>query len=158
MTININFQYYFLSDWNLLMMAGNEVWYQYLASLGDPDYSKFWDRIQTIPEKTVVTNVKEGINKTINELSVFHALETMLKKHFLENPPSKPIKLFGRGGSVNYAIIFTKNSPLKPIFQYGLRQVTFSDGPRYCYHFLMSKINTAKSNNIDLSQLFILGS
>ena len=141
MTINITFLYYFLSDWNLLMMAGNEVWYQYLASLGDPDYSKFWDRIQTIPEKTVVTNVKEGINKTINELSVFHALETMLKKHFLENPPSKPIKLFGRGGSVNYAIIFTKNSPLKPIFQYGLRQVTFSDGPRYCYHFLMSSID-----------------
>ena len=127
MTIIITFHYYFLSDWNLLMMAGNEVWYQYLASLGDPDYSKFWDRIQTIPEETLVTNVNEGINKTINELSVFHALETMLKKHFLENPPSKPIKLFGRGGSVNYAIIFTKNSPLKPIFQYGLRQVTFWD-------------------------------
>ena len=105
------------------MMNGNEVWYQYLASLGDPDYSKFWDRVQTAPEETVVADVKEGINNTINDLSVFHALETMLKKHFLEDPPSKTIKLFGRGGSVNYAIIFTKNSPLKPIFLYGLRQV-----------------------------------
>ena len=105
------------------MMSGNEVWYQYLASLGDPDYSKFWDRVQNNPEETVAADVNEGINKTINGLFVFHALETMLKKHFLENPPSKPIKLFGRGGSVNYAIIFTKNSPLTPIFQYGLRQV-----------------------------------
>ena len=105
------------------MMDGNEVWYQYLASLGDPDYSKFWARTVKDPENTVVKSISEGVTKIGKEPAVFHALETMLKRHFLDDPPEHRIKVFGRGNSIPYTIIFTKNSPLKPIFSHGIKQV-----------------------------------
>ena len=136
------------------MQAGNEVWYQYLASLGDPDYSKFWNRIIRDPENTRVNNIKEGIDKIGKEPAVFHVSETMLKNNFLENPPTTKFKLFGRGRSIPMSIILTNNSPLKPILNKGFKkvcsimfimsQIKYQDGYvcnlRICNSFYFSSI------------------
>ena len=114
---------FLFTEWELLMLEGNDVWYQYLASLGDPDYSKFWALTINEPENTVAKTIREGVNKIGNGPSVFHALETMLKRHFLDEPPDNKIKIFGRGNSIPYTIIFTENSPLKPIFSQGIKKV-----------------------------------
>ena len=110
-------------EWNLLLMLGNEVWYQYLASLGDPDYSKFWNRAMNDPENTRINSISEGIAKMGNEFAILHVSETMLKRHFLDNPPLHKVKVFGRSRPVFMAFIVTKNSPLKPILNHGFKQV-----------------------------------
>ena len=105
------------------MMTGMEVFYQYLASLGDPDYSKFWNRAMEDPENTVIDSVGEGLEVISQTRAVLHVSETMLKRYYVEHSPPERIKVFGKGRPQFKTVIVTLNSPLKAIFTHGFRQV-----------------------------------
>ena len=108
------------------MLTGMEVVYQHLASLGDPDYNPFWNRVTEDPDNTDVGNIADGINKMGKERAILHVSKTMLKRHFLENQPKHRIKVFGVGRSMYKTVIVTINSPLKPIFTHGFKKVGIS--------------------------------
>ncbi len=65
--------------WKLMMQRGNEIQYAYRAFAGDPDYQKFWQRIQTDPENSVFGDMGEGLERIRNGQYVIHVTEGMLK-------------------------------------------------------------------------------
>ena len=111
--------------WNLMMMNGNDVHFQYKALAGDPLYSAFWERVQTMPEKTTFGNLKEGLDLIAADMNVIHTFTGMLKGYFKSNPfHQQKLKIFARGRAEFYALIVPLNSPLKPILQMASNALT----------------------------------
>ena len=105
-------------DWQLKMMGGNDVHFQYKALAGDPLYSEFWDRVVNKREETVFENVKEGLDEIQNERAVIQVWSGMLKGYFKSNPfHQQKMKVFARGKVTREQLIVPFNSPLKPILQ-----------------------------------------
>ena len=105
-------------DWKLKMMTGNDVHFQYKALEGDQLYAEFWDRVLNLPEETVYSNLKEGLEVLQRERAVIHTMTGMLKGYFQANPfHQQNLKVFAYGRPEYYALIMPFNSPLKPILQ-----------------------------------------
>ena len=91
---------------------------------GDPLYAEFWDRVQTLPEETVVANIKEGLEVIKNERAVLHVQFGTFLGFFRESPNFyQNIKVFGKGRAEYSSLIINRNSPLKPILQKGIRDL-----------------------------------
>ena len=107
-----------------MMLNGYDVYFAVPAEQGDPDYVKFWDRVQNKREETVYSAVGEGLKALKEGQTVIHISERMLKRYFLERPYiQQPIKVFAKGKPEFKTIIVTLNSPLKPIFEFGIRSL-----------------------------------
>ena len=112
-------------DWELKMMHGNDVHFQYKALAGDPLYSAFWDRVVNKREETVFENVKEGLDKIQKERAVIQVWSGMLKGYFRSNPfHQQKLKVFARGKVSREQLIVPINSPLKPILQAASNSLT----------------------------------
>ena len=106
------------------MLNGYDVYFAVPAEQGDPDYVKFWERVQNKREETVYNAVGEGLTALKEGQAVIHISERMLKRYFLERPYiQQPIKVFAKGKPEFKTIIVTLNSPLKPIFEFGIRSL-----------------------------------
>ena len=106
------------------MLNGYDVYFAVPAEQGDPDYVKFWERVQNKREETVYNAVGEGLMALKEGQAVVHISERMLKRYFLERPYiQQPIKVFAKGKPEFKTIIVTLNSPLKPIFEFGIRSL-----------------------------------
>ena len=106
------------------MLNGYDVYFAVPAEQGDPDYVKFWERVQNKREETVYNAVGEGLMALKEGQAVIHISERMLKRYFLERPYiQQPIKVFAKGKPEFKTIIVTLNSPLKPIFEFGIRSL-----------------------------------
>ena len=100
---------------------------------GDPDYVKFWRAVKSEGgyEKHVMANVKAGIKELKKGQTVMFAQTDVLRGAYQEDPKSiQGIKLFGASMSEYYQFIFTKNSPLVPLFNQATTRL-FENG-----HFL----------------------
>ena len=107
-----------------MMLNGYDVYFAVPAEQGDPDYVKFWERVQKKREETVYNGVGEGLTALKEGQAVIHISERMLKRYFLERPYiQQPIKVFAKGKPEFKTIIVTLNSPLKPIFEFGIRSL-----------------------------------
>ena len=107
-----------------MMLNGYDVYFAVPAEQGDPDYVKFWERVQNKREETVYNAVGEGLMALKEGQAVIHISERMLKRYFLERPYiQQPIKVFAKGKPEFKTIIVTLNSPLKPIFEFGIRSL-----------------------------------
>ena len=107
-----------------MMLNGYDVYFAVPAEQGDPDYVKFWERVQNKREETVYNGVGEGLTALKEGQAVIHISERMLKRYFLERPYiQQPIKVFAKGKPEFKTIIVTLNSPLKPIFEFGIRSL-----------------------------------
>ena len=82
-------------------------------------------------EKHVMANVKAGIEELKKGQTVMFAQTDVLRGAYQEDPKSiQGIKLFGVSVSEYYQLIFTKNSPLVPLFNQATTRL-FENG-----HFL----------------------
>ena len=107
-----------------MMLNGYDVYFAVPAEQGDPDYVKFWERVQNKREETVYNAVGEGLTALKEGQAVIHISERMLKRYFLERPYiQQPIKVFAKGKPEFKTIIVTLNSPLKTIFEFGIRSL-----------------------------------
>ena len=100
---------------------------------GDPDYVKFWRAVKSEGgyEKHVMANVKAGIKELKKGQTVMFAQTDVLRGAYQEDPKSiQGMKLFGASMSEYYQFIFTKNSPLVPLFNQATTRL-FENG-----HFL----------------------
>ena len=94
-------------DWQLKMMAGNDVHFQHKASAGDPLYVEFWDKIVNNPEETVFANVEEGLDILRQERAVIHIHSGMLKASVMavlefHNEAGHPIQNWPKWQDKNY--------------------------------------------------------
>ena len=106
------------------MLNGYDVYFAVPAEQGDSDYAEFWERVQNKPEETVYNSVEEGLRALQEGQQVIHLSERMLKRYFLERPyVQQPIKVFAKGKPEFKTIIVTLNSPLKPIFEFGVKSL-----------------------------------
>ena len=111
-------------DWKLKMMDGNDALFQPRALAGDVDYGAFWKRVEDDPEESIYANIVAGLEDLLEGQYVIHVSAAMLRGFFRENPFfHQGLKVFGREKSVFNAIIFTKNSPVAPVFRAGLRRL-----------------------------------
>jgi hypothetical protein len=107
-----------------MMLSGYDVYFAVPAEQGDPDYAKFWERVENKREETVYNSVEEGLKSLQEGQNVIHISERMLKRYFLERPYiQQPVKVFAKGKPEFKTIIVTLNSPLKPIFEFGIRSL-----------------------------------
>ena len=86
---------------------------------GDPDYVKFWSAVKSDGgyEKHVMPNIKAGFEELKKGQTVLFSVLDVLRGAYQEDPKSmQGIKLFGVSRSEYFNLIFTKNSPLVPLF------------------------------------------
>ena len=75
-----------------------------------------------------VQSIEEGLKKLSEPRTIFHVVGGMLKGYYKENHKTFPeLTIFGATKMKFTNLIFTKNSPLKPIFQKALAK-TFERG------------------------------
>ncbi len=93
--------------------------YSILLSLkGDTDYANYWSLLEEDREKYQVPNIEEGLKRLSNDKTVLHSTTIMLRGSYRNQPKNfPPIKTFGATESSYNCLIFTKNSPLVPIFK-----------------------------------------
>ena len=93
---------------------------------GDPDYLKYWNHIQLEGryEEHVLADITAAFNEIRKSQTILFIDESILKGEFIENPESFPdIKLFGGGKPFYGCFLFTKNSPLLPMFRHASTQL-----------------------------------
>ena len=111
-------------DWKLQMMAGMQVFFIYKVQDGDPDYLKFWDRVENLPEETTFVEFEEGIRRMHESFGVVLYEEGRVKYYMKNNPADQEgLNVFGKKGREFYNVIVKDNSPLGPIFRYGAGKV-----------------------------------
>ena len=107
-----------------MLLRGDDVYFSGPAKHGDADYAKFWEIVQNKREETVFNSVEEGVKAMRDGKNVIHISEGMLKRYFFERPYiQQPVKVFAKEKPEFKAIIVTLNSPLKPIFEFGIRSL-----------------------------------
>ena len=117
-------------DWKLQLQMGMQVFFVYKVEEGDPDYVKFWDRVENKPEETVFTKWDEGIRRMREDFGVILFVEGRLKSYLRQNTEAQTgLHVFDKRGKEFYNIIVTNNSPLGPVMKYGA-QLLLEKGKR----------------------------
>ena len=109
-------------DWKLMFRAGNEVLFINKVLEEDPDYVKFWERRDNLPEETVFNSPSDGVDLMLNNLIVIQLHEFAIRG-FIKNNPKKGlgIEMFDRGPVKPYNLILVNNSPLGPALRLAAR-------------------------------------
>ena len=129
------------------MKSYNDAYFDVLAAQGDPDYKKFYDRVNNNRKEAVYDTFIEGTRRIMEERAVLHAPDLMLFYHFVDNPqvlfsslynnpilfvysiklgfsPKVPrMQIFAKGRGEAKGAIVTKNSPLGPIMSFTILQL-----------------------------------
>ena len=79
---------------------------------GDLDYIKYWSSVEKEDKNHVVANVQEGLKALEKDHTIMFIYEDQLRAHL----NSQRIRTFGSVGK-HRGWIFTKNSPLVPLFK-----------------------------------------
>ena len=93
---------------------------------GDADYIKFWNHVQQEGgyEKHTMASLTAAIKEIKKGQTVFLTNDSQLRGKYKENPKSFPtIKTFGTAKSIYKSLMFTKNSPLLPMFRRAVTQL-----------------------------------
>ena len=111
-------------DWKLQLQLGMQVFFIYQVEEGDPDYVKFWDRVENMPDETTFTKWDEGIRRMREDFGVILFEEGRLKGYMKNNPDAQQgLAVFDKRGKEFYNMIVTNNSPLGPVLKYGAQLV-----------------------------------
>ena len=109
--------------WKLMLQSGNEAYFKLPALLGDPDYAKYWQEVEKAKHLYLVPDLMTGI-KSLNQGGriILHALDGMLRAAYKDKPHNFPngMKTIGGTRLKYFPMIFTKNSPLTPMFKNGV--------------------------------------
>ena len=111
-------------DWKLQLQLGMQVFFIYQVEEGDPDYVKFWDRVENLPDETVFQKWDEGIRRMREDFGVILFEEGRLKGYMKNHPEAQQgLAVFDKRGKEFYNMIVTNNSPLGPVLKYGAQLV-----------------------------------
>ena len=107
----------------LMMREAYDVYYLHHVISGDKDYTEFWNRVKQHPEETVFTSVEEVFRKFPGGGVVIHESEKAIRTYLDEcgGKRKEHFDAFVQGRAEYRNIIATKNSPLGPILNYGIR-------------------------------------
>jgi hypothetical protein len=103
-------------DWKLMFLDGNEAIFAVTAE-NDPDYEKYWARVQESPNENKFKSLKEGLDIISKTQTVMYIDNAMLRGYFKANPfHLQRLDVFATVIRSASTLIFPHNSPLKPIF------------------------------------------
>ena len=96
---------------------------------GDLDYIKYVKLWKESPNKYKVKSIEKGLELIKNDRTILHVSDAMLRGANRKNPSTFPyVKTLSVSTSDNFDnLMFTKNSPLVPVFSKGARK-TFERG------------------------------
>ena len=107
-------------EWELLVFKGAEPTYTTHVEQGDADYKALMDRVDSDPKNLIYHTMEEGIMRLRNGRTVIHVSPEGLNSFISKNPQvpaNQRLFIFGREKkSFKLGIIFTLNSPLRPLF------------------------------------------
>ena len=126
-------------EWTLLMRKDTEPNYTPYVDNQDPDYVAFMDRVNSNPEAMTYDTMEEGIRRLTNGHTVIHVAKEWLNSVISKNPKvvaSQRLFIFGNQKKASPGgIIFTLNSPLRPLFDRAITRLRESGA----YNFLERK-------------------
>ena len=103
-----------------LVFKGSESTYITYVEQGDKDYKALMNRVSSDPQNLIYDTMDEGITRLRNGHTVIHISQEGFNSFMNKNPQvssNQRFFIFGEEkDSVNLGIIFTLNSPLKPLF------------------------------------------
>ena len=106
------------SDWKLLFMNGNEVYFETPAKEGDKDYAAYWKQVKANPGVYNVSGIKDGLESLSTSKTILHSYYSTLAYHKSSNLQTfPPISTFGAAKPQVFYLILPKNYPLTPIFK-----------------------------------------
>jgi len=109
-------------DWKLQLQPGMQVHFIYQAEDGDPDYAKFWDRVNRLPEETfyALQEQTDGLQRMRDDFLVVLCEEASLRGFMNTNPAAlEGLEVFDKTKKEYFNIIVTNNSPLGPVLKHG---------------------------------------
>ena len=108
-------------DWKLEIPPFTEAFFNDLARGGDPDYVKFWERLQNFPEETYFDF---DLQRLREEPVVVFAIDIPLRAHMIAYPGDlEGLHTFDKGTTKYCNLIVTDNSPLGPVLKYGAQRI-----------------------------------
>ena len=110
--------------WTYNTRVGSEVYVLNRAESGDKDYQRYAPLMEADPEKFMFKTVEEGIGRIKSGKFAILELEKALQEYYKENPfDIRPNLIQSHKSHVRDNMIFTKNSPLNPLFAAGHLQL-----------------------------------
>ena len=84
---------------------------------GDTDYIKYGDLIASSLDTYQYSDIETGLARLKNPKTIVHSSDATLRGFHQQSPAKFPsIKTFGQTSTFYFYLIFTKNSPLAPMF------------------------------------------
>ena len=108
-------------DWKLMMQHGTEIYFLPYVESCDPDYIKFWERVQEIPEESVFQGIAGAVNEHENDSVVIYVSQSSIDVFikYGQYDGENKLDVFYKSSAEYFNLIVTKNSPLGPILQHG---------------------------------------
>jgi hypothetical protein len=108
--------------WKLIFKQGSEAAWTHYASY-DPEYAKYWKRVQSNPEEFVYKTMKEGLDWINNNQMFMFISDSELKGYFRNNPfHIQRLDIYATVEKHYKYLAFPFNSPLKVIFERTMTQ------------------------------------
>ena len=111
-------------DWNLRFEAALKGWIYDMAERGDTNYALLWQRYQRNSNETTFASIQNGLELMENGQNVLLVDENKLLGYIKSHPTKQKIVTLNLGKSWESAcIMFSKNTPLLPMFNQGVSYI-----------------------------------
>ena len=130
---------------------------------GDLDYVKYVELWKKDPDKYNVKAIEEGLELIKNDQTILHTSDAMLRGAQRRNPSTFPnVKTFEASSTTYSYLIFTKNSPLVPVFsKASLKSFERGQYERVSRYWQGQEISVSSKNSMDtlvltIGQVFLI--
>ena len=146
-----------IPSWTLLFITGNEVFFESPASQGDLDYMNYVKLWEKDPERFNVKTIERGLELIKNDQTILLTSDAMLRGAHRRNPTSFPnVKTFAASSTSFSYLIFTKNSPLVPVFsKASMKSFERGQYERVSEYWQGQEISASSKNSMDTMVLTI---
>ena len=122
-------------DWKVRFPAGLKDWIHDMAEGGNPDYALLWQRYQENSDETTYGSIESGLELIESGQNVLLVDENMLLGHIKSNPTKQKFitKNFREYADLG-CILFSKESPLLPMFYQGVSYLRESGLQQQLYY------------------------
>ena len=111
-------------DWNLRFEAALKGWIFEMAERGDTNYALLWQRYKQNSNETTFGSIQNGLDLMKNGQNVLLVDENKLLGYIKSHPTNQKIVTLNLGKSWESAcIMFSKNTPLLPMFNQGVSYI-----------------------------------
>ena len=143
-------------DWKLRFNVGYRGLIHDMAKRGDPDYALLWQRYQENSTESTFDSIQDGLELMESGQNVLLMEQNMLLGHLKSHSTKQEIKVIERENLGFGCILFSKNTPLLPMFNQGVRHFRESGLEGQLFFKWFGKLNKQSGSNTSGGQALTL--